>query len=85
MEKQTTIFTNESRKEKLVYHLPKRLGINVGEGKEYLTANGKVITVSRKRELLSGVGSCDYYIIQDEGKIVKPLQKVGVINYLRRN
>jgi hypothetical protein len=83
MKRQSTVFDNDVRVESLQYKEVKRRVVNKNEDKEFVTKSGQVISVTYKKEVLSGVGMTDYYQITDNGRVIKPLTSQGVINYIK--
>lgn len=87
MKRQSTLFDNDIRVTPLEQKEIKSIRIKEDEAKEYLTSSNKVVIVTKKCKYIQGVGAekQTYFQINDCGKIIEPLQSIGVKNYLKRN
>lgn len=87
MKRQSALFDNDIRVTPLEQKEIKSIRVKEGESKEYLTASNRVVIVTKKHKHIMGCGAdaITYYQICDEGKIIEPLQSIGVKNYLKRN
>lgn len=86
MKTQKTIFNNDARIEPLIYSEEMILRLDCNQAKEYVTKNGAVVTIVKICKHIQGVGKyTPYFQVNDCGKIIEPLQSIGVKNYLKRN
>lgn len=76
---------NETEKP-VEYYLPEKISVNKDGEKEYMTKQGMLIKVIRKKEYLSGVGLVVYYQIhKPDGNMLSPLTTKGIKNFIERN
>jgi len=82
---QSDVFDNDARETKLEFITPNRSGMKPKDSKEFVTKMGTIITVTMKTTRISGVGVKDFYQISTNGRVIEPLQWVGVINHIKNN
>jgi len=87
MGKQSSLFDNSVRVTPLETKEINSIRIKEDESKEYATALGKVVIVTKKVGFLQGVSTKKqtYFQISTDGKVLQPFQAIGVKNYLKRN
>ena len=87
MKRQSTLFDNDVRVTPLEQKEIKSIRVKEDESKEFLTSSNRIVIVTKKVKAIQGVNlnKCTYFQINDMGKIIEPLQSVGVKNYLKRN
>ena len=86
MKRQTTITDNDIRVTPFEQKEIKAIRIKQDESKEYLTKSGRIVIVKKISKFITGVAEkITYYQISDLGKVIEPLQSIGVKNYLKRN
>ena len=85
--RQSSLFDNDVRVTPLEQKEIKSIRIKENESKEYLTATNRVVIVTKKCRHVQGCGAekLTYCQVNDLGKIIEPLQSIGVKNYLKRN
>jgi len=76
----------KNQEETLEYYEPDQIRIDTEKPKKFLTKSGDIIIVSKKQESIQGcTGKKTYYVIDHNGKILKPFQSIGIKNYIKRN
>ncbi len=87
MKKQYSLYENVIRPKPIEYKEVKRLCVSMDKSREFVTKKGFVIHVQRvEKRSIQGVGEVyGLYQVSDRGKVIFPLQSIGVKNYIKNN